>query len=725
MRTANDVRGEAGMQLALAEINFSKKGSKKRTEAFQQVSEACKLYSQVSDNKMLACAQLLLVNLHHRLGDPNQTLQAATLALTLHRSIGDKKGVGKSLHAVALARVAAGAHENGLQAAKEALAIFRDLGLKKMEAFELSVIARWQLDRGRPQEGLTSALNALNIFQEIGYGKGWEAATFALVIDMHLANGNYSEALATGTTGLDRMQSAEDVRGEIVLLDMLSRVHLACKDGEAACSAVEDAIAACQDIDEQEWLAGIRMNAARVYQKTDHYEEAAAEAREALTLYIEIGNTKSAACVLHFLTDMQVASGQGVEALETVGEVQWQFSQAADPSAEASALVAASSVHVVLEEFEEAEALAARAQQIANEVGDKRVEALACHALSEVFIQNNEYEDAVNVLKTRLDLCGQVRDKQQQVETLSALFRLHLMKGDARQATKSAQEAQLLCRTNRDKWGEARALLMVAQANVSLVQDTPPEHVRFMLMVKQSKDKAARAAQEGLEIAQQRGYKSLEGAGHYWVAKMFFLDGKHDEALRSAEQALTIFKTINEAPSIAQTQVFLGQVYHKIGKIDSAVEMIKQGISFFKKNGDQDGLESAKQLLGKIQGAKEVAPVAAAVSTVASAETTKVDKPDVVLQKPDMDMIEVKIKNAVGNAIGGADSDEIEVDVPLLEMGLDSLSSLELRNTLQKDFGLKLNAQLVFDYPTVQGLSEHIYGALERNIEKMQALQGA
>lgn len=115
------------------------------------------------------------------------------------------------------------------------------------------------------------------------------------------------------------------------------------------------------------------------------------------------------------------------------------------------------------------------------------------------------------------------------------------------------------------------------------------------------------------------------------------------------------------------------------------------------------------------------APIAASTESLTAGKLA----PDVALQKPDMDMIESKIRYAVGNAIGGQDPDLLEVDVSLLELGLDSLSSLELRNQLQKDFGLKLNAQLVFDYPTVQALSDNIYGALETQLEKMRAIPGA
>ncbi|HSO01524.1 MAG TPA: acyl carrier protein, partial [Gaiellaceae bacterium] len=48
----------------------------------------------------------------------------------------------------------------------------------------------------------------------------------------------------------------------------------------------------------------------------------------------------------------------------------------------------------------------------------------------------------------------------------------------------------------------------------------------------------------------------------------------------------------------------------------------------------------------------------------------------------------------------------------LREIGLDSLTSLELSNHLGRALGLKLNATLVFTYPSVATLAEHLGGAL-------------
>lgn len=51
----------------------------------------------------------------------------------------------------------------------------------------------------------------------------------------------------------------------------------------------------------------------------------------------------------------------------------------------------------------------------------------------------------------------------------------------------------------------------------------------------------------------------------------------------------------------------------------------------------------------------------------------------------------------------------LDLDASLMDSGLDSLGSVELRNNLSRDFCLDLPASLTFDYPTVRAVSEYIW----------------
>ncbi|MEM9457268.1 MAG: type I polyketide synthase [Myxococcota bacterium] len=66
------------------------------------------------------------------------------------------------------------------------------------------------------------------------------------------------------------------------------------------------------------------------------------------------------------------------------------------------------------------------------------------------------------------------------------------------------------------------------------------------------------------------------------------------------------------------------------------------------------------------------------------------------------------IREQIERVLGIERDVEIEPHKPLLDLGMDSLMAVELRNNLSKSLALKLPASLLFDHPTWQALSEHI-----------------
>jgi len=63
---------------------------------------------------------------------------------------------------------------------------------------------------------------------------------------------------------------------------------------------------------------------------------------------------------------------------------------------------------------------------------------------------------------------------------------------------------------------------------------------------------------------------------------------------------------------------------------------------------------------------------------------------------------------AVGEVIGLGRSAEIDPRARLIDLGIDSLMAVELRNRLESEFSQPLPSTLIFDYPTIDSLSDHL-----------------
>ncbi|WFE35243.1 type I polyketide synthase [Micromonospora sp. WMMD975] len=66
------------------------------------------------------------------------------------------------------------------------------------------------------------------------------------------------------------------------------------------------------------------------------------------------------------------------------------------------------------------------------------------------------------------------------------------------------------------------------------------------------------------------------------------------------------------------------------------------------------------------------------------------------------------IRGQIATVLGHASPDAVDVDRPFQDLGFDSLTAVELRNTLNTMTGLRLPPTVIFDYPNTGALARHV-----------------
>jgi len=265
--------------------------------------------------------------------------------------------------------------------------------------------------------------------------------------------------------------------------------------------------------------------------------------------------------------------------------------------------------------------------------------------------------------------------------------------------------------SNVQKRGEVAALLMLTQTYLELLLKEKPGDISNPAPgFAKARDLAVKAANEATKLAGKAMDKLLRAFAVFWRGRVLASAGRGQDSLRCAQDAERIFRDQKDATGEAQSLIMQGYVHDAMKDKDKALEVANRALEIAREAGDNESEANALEAIKKFEtkpvmmqqqfSVQDYQPMA----QQGAAQAASVAKPQP--KGLDPKIVNKKIMDMVQNVL--ASDDEISGDSPFMESGMDSLSSVQLVSEVSREFQMSLAPSLVFDFPTVNALTQHL-----------------
>lgn len=720
---ARDKRGEAMMKLSLGEIyTVDMATSSNHENAIETVSEALELFQELGDKKMEGNGLIALSHVQWFKGLPKKVRDSASRALECFQEVGDRKGEARAMHALALSYTESEDFDSAIRKAKEALNLYRQLEDKRGEAFELMCCAMWSLEAEKPQKALPLAQEAMTLFRDVRHGKGVGRDAFALlmVVESLLRKHDHRKALKVAKDGRARYEEVGDKRGIAYALEVLLHAH--CRT-EAYDDALEDgdlAMDLIKETDDKRMEMNLLHLLSWVYVKKSEPDKAIQCLDDAGSLAQDLDDVEEEAVAKAAIASIHLDQrAQDVNelkrALAVSNEARSLFKRADIKSGEGSALLTAAFANYSQGNTEEALSLVEEAQELFQDEGFHKGEDEALRAISELNDGEERFSKAMKAAEERRALWEDLDNCGKEASALRMMAQIHLHSGEMAEAERVALESRTLSQKAGDKAGEVVSLLILTQVHLDALQKADPgeDLERPSPAFVKARDKANRAAGEACTLAGKSHDRNLRASAVLWRGQVLSYSRRHQDALRVAQEAEKLFKLTKDLVGQAHANIMVAYLHRAFSERDKAVEAANKALDLAREGKDVNVEAQALECLKKVEDKPEIVPQIQYVqpeggeTSAAPGAAPQPVAPTVVAPKGlDPDMVQVKITEMVKNVL--TTDDEVENDSPFMEAGMDSLSSVQLVSEVSREFQMSLSPSLVFDFPTIRQLVDHL-----------------
>jgi len=640
----------------------------------------------------------------------------ANEALSASREAKSKELEGKAWHAFAEVCLKSDAVEDALRSGKKALGIFQEAGMKKMTGLQLLNLARMQKDLLQLSEATSMASQGVKVFEDLELPE-WEARCRSELLGCYLLEDKVDSAQVLVQQTMDKAKRANSDYMQGVGELMKSSIHLREEQLEEAASCADQALDAFRAAGNRKEAANALNAAAAVSAKLGKASQSQSMASEAMDIFAELGDSASASSSL-LLSNSFLLEDDPKAALKAAQTAKDSFREKGDAFHEGMALMQMSVAAALQSRAGKAVQAAEQAAAIFQANGSRSNEAAAQEILYDVYYASKDYDQAIDAGKQARLALKASQAKLAEVDIVKKLADAYLAKEEIKEALRLGQEGVALAKEISSQKKQVVMLNMLAQVTAQgLVNDVnggkvPPDPKDRNF--KDAADKAIGFAKEAVNIARKvagrpsRDPQVLLGNALYTSAQVSSMAGKGQDALSAVKEAVTIFGDITDDSMLGWSSLLAADCHGSLGQQDLAKESAETALATFQRLGEKEGTSAAKAALDKYKP-KQVA--VAQLGDAAPGAASAAMGGQMELRGPDPSVVKSRILDLAKEIVG--DDEGIDTDSPLMDSGMDSLSSLDFRSKLTKEFSLQMPSTMVFEYPSISRLTDFLIEAIE------------
>jgi len=529
------------------------------------------------------------------------------------------------------------------------------------------------------------------------------------------------KAVAELKAAADTAKESGDVRLEIELQNLVACGCLLLDDLDGASDAASAALTSAQELQDAALEAKLHMTVSRVNVKMGDHEAAVQAVREAIAIYQQRGEGRNQASAFYELSGICLDYGNLSEGHLAADKAQGLWQQEGDKKEEVKAMLRLAEIVAMKGQLEDAVGMVEEGMAACQREDNRDGEAECLKVLSGLHQETGDLDLALDASRKERLVREKARDKRGAAQALHNIATIHLSREEPKEAARAAEAAKSIYKKAQDVLGQVESLALVVQAHMFMVSKLDATEELQEGPVKENKlniagSKAYVASEEAMEVIKDCKDDKAIATANLSRAEVLSLFGETRDSVSAARRACDGFRRRGDKPSLAMALMLAARGFLELGTAGLAEKSAEEALHLFTSIKDQEGAAAAEELLN------EIGPSGMAISGTSNYEIEAPAGPTpgagaasdagAVQQKgPDAAQVKEMIRREVESILGS--SDEVANDTPLMDTGLDSLSAVQFRNDLTRDFNVKLPASLMFDYPTITALTEKIVQSLE------------